>query len=94
MLDSNCIVSMFKMSMDVNAVVAIMRLIPEVIVRTAIKQTLRHGARMFRSVNWTPRGYYKFGNKTCPSEKALPHFAIRRKYHQDQIRQHSVQVDS
>ena len=93
MLDSNRIVWTFKMSIDVNAVVAITRLIPEVIIRTAIEQTLRDGARMFRSVDWTPRGYSKLGNKTFPSEKALPHLAIWRKYHQDQIRQDSIQVD-
>lgn len=81
-------------------VVTIMRLISEVSIRTTIEETLRHGAQMFWSVNWTPRGYSKLGNKTPGSEtrltraKALPHLAIRRNYHQEQFRQDSVQVDS
>jgi len=82
-LDSNCIAWMFKMSMDSDVIVAIMRFIPDVVWHAGIRTTPLE--RLYDTVveclgssNGRPVITPKVRNKAYLSAKALLHLAIQR----------------
>jgi len=82
-LDSNCIAWMFKMSMDSDVIMAIMKFIPDVVWHAGIRTTpleRLYGAVLecFDFPNGRPVVIPRLRNKAYLSAKALLHLAIQR----------------
>ena len=82
-LDSNCIAWMFKMSMDSDVIMAIMRFIPDVVWHAGIRTTpleRLYGAVLecFDFSNGRPAVIPRLRDKAYLSAKALLHLAIQR----------------
>ena len=83
-LDSNCIAWMFKMSMDMDVIMAIMRFIPEVVWHAGIRTTPLERLydtvlKCFDHSSGHPTGVPKVKDEAYLSAKALLHLAIQRK---------------
>ena len=83
-LDSNCIAWMFKMSMDMDVIMAIMRFIPEVVWHAGIRKTPLERLydtvlKCFDHSSGHPTGIPKVKDEAYLGAKALLHLTIQRK---------------
>ena len=88
---------MFKMTMDSDAIMAIMKFIPEVVwhveINTYIGTALLHGAWIFRSLKRTSCSHLQAQEQGLPQRQCPPPSRDSAQVHRRRIRRGSVKVD-